>query len=205
MAKNKRLPEPVLAHLHGKGSLSEVLQIERAHLLHEAQSEMQRTITREEPVFQNPTYIEVRVRRDGLSASSRVVGDDLSEFGRIVVHTDETVQSSAPWNHTEAPYIQEVEAGLPFSGQRQIFDAIHRLTVGWGAFTCQVTLELLSRVSGIRNSKTLRKWIADLDGRKLIRYTPVHGDLRGSIIALTPPEQARLAIERFWRMGRNRV
>ena len=204
MAKNKRLPEPVLANLHGRGSLSEVLQIERAHLLHEAQTEMQRTITREEPVFQAPTYIEVRVRRDGLSASSRVVGDDLSEFGRIVVHSDDTVVSTAPWNHADAPYLQEVTATLPFSGQRQIFDAIHRLTVGWGAFTCQVTLDLLSRVSGIRNAKTLRKWIADLDSRNLLRYTPVHGDLRGSIIALTPPEQTRLAIERFWRITRVR-
>ncbi len=202
MAKNKRLPEPVLAHLHGKGSLSEVLQIERAHLLHEAQTEMQRTISRDEPVA--PTYIEVRVRRDGLSASSRVVGDDLSEFGRIVVHSDDTILSTAPWNHTEAPFI-EVEGSLPFSGQRQIFDAIHRLTIGWGTFTCQVTLELLSRVSGIRNAKTLRKWIADLDGRKLIRYTPVHGDLRGSIIALTPPEHIRAAIERFWRTSRARA
>jgi len=203
MAKNKRLPEPVLAHLHGRGSLSEVLQIERAHLMHEAQNEMQRTITREEPVA--PTYIEVRVRRDGLSASSRVVGDDLSEFGRIVVHSEETVLSAGPWNHMEAPYIQEVEATLPFSGQRQIYNAIHRLTVGWGAFTCQVTLDLLSRVSGIRNSKTLRKWIGDLDARKHIRYTPVHGDLRGSIITLAPPEHARLAIERFWRTSRTRT
>jgi len=204
MAKNKRLPEPVLAHLHGRGSLSEVLQIERAHLMHEAQNEMQRTITREEPAVA-PTYIEVRVRRDGLSAASRVVGDDLSEFGRIVVHSEETVMSAAPWNHMESPYIQEVEATLPFSGQRQIYNAIHRLTVGWGAFTCQVTLDLLSRVSGIRNAKTLRKWIGDLDGRKHIRYTPVHGDLRGSIITLVPPEHARLAIERFWRTSRTRA
>src|SRR5579872_7388472 len=155
MAKNKRLPEPVLAHLHGRGSLSEVLQIERAHLMHEAQNEMQRTITREEPVA--PTYIEVRVRRDGLSASSRVVGDDLSEFGRIVVHSEETVLSAGPWNHMEAPYIQEVEATLPSSAERQFYNAMGRLTVEWGAFTRLVTLDLSWRLSGIRNSKTLRK------------------------------------------------
>ena len=48
----------------------------------------------------------------------------------------------------------------------------------------------------------MRKWLADLQKKRHIRYVPVHGDLRGSIIELTPPEEVRNSIERTWRTNR---
>jgi hypothetical protein len=96
----------------------------------------------------------------------------------------------------------DVNNSLPFSSQRDLLGAICCLTVGWGTFSCRITLSLMSASSGIRNAKTLRKWLADLQRKRHIRYVPVHGDLRGSIVELTPPEEVRSSIERGWRTNR---
>jgi hypothetical protein len=96
----------------------------------------------------------------------------------------------------------DVNNTLPFSSQRDLLGAICRLTVGWGSFSCRITLSLMASSSGIRNAKTLRKWLADLQRKRHIRYVPVHGDLRGSIVELTPPEEVRSSIERGWRTNR---
>lgn len=140
---------------------------------------------------------------EGFSALSRVVGDDLSELGIIFRHSVETVSSPPRFlpEAAQAYYTERVEPGLPFTAKRNLLGAIRRLTLGWGTLSCQITLELLSHVSGIRNFKTLRKWLADLNRRNLIRYTPVHGDLRGSIVTLTPPSEVRAEIERWWHEG----
>src|SRR5690348_16000983 len=45
MAKNRQLSESLLARLHGKGSMSEVLKIERERLLKQSQQEMQRQLS----------------------------------------------------------------------------------------------------------------------------------------------------------------
>ena len=83
--------------------------------------------------------------------------------------------------------------------------AVCRLTVGCESFSCRVTLDVLSTASNIRNGKTLRKWLADLQKRHYIRYIPIHGDLRGSVVELTPPEEIRGSIERNWRNSRRKV
>ncbi|MGH9612977.1 MAG: hypothetical protein ACRD4P_07855, partial [Bryobacteraceae bacterium] len=72
--------------------------------------------------------------------------------------------------------------------QRDLLSALCRLTAGYRKSACQITLAQLARASGIRNVKTLRKWLNDLAERRLIRYTPIHGDPRGPIIALIQPE-----------------
>ena len=289
MPKNKRLPEELLAKLHGKGTMSEILDIERARLLKQSEQDMQRQLGRPEPPALSgqqspdpgiPTPVlqpqlqpvvpaEVSISRvgeieppippsmgapsenttehhtptpmpfsvatpikrnvkvetylpaishssnaghsplwpvvptrstEGLSVLSRVVGDDLSELGTIFRHSVETV-AAAPRFLPEAAqtyYVEKVDPVLPFTAQRNLLAAIRRLTLGWGALSCQITLELLSNVSGIRNFKTLRKWLADLNRRNLIRYTPVHGDLRGSVVTLTPPAEVTAEIERCW-------
>jgi len=140
---------------------------------------------------------------EGLSVLSRVVGDDLSELGTIFRHSVETVAASPRYSPevAQAYYTETVNLALPFTAQRNLLAAIRRLTLGWGALSCQITLELLSNISGIRNFKTLRKWLADLNRRNLIRYTPVHGDLRGSVVTLTPPAEVRAEIERCWHEG----
>src|SRR5215472_10499439 len=49
MPKNKRLPDELLAKLHGKGTMSEILDIERARLLKQSEQDMQRQLGRPEP------------------------------------------------------------------------------------------------------------------------------------------------------------
>jgi len=143
---------------------------------------------------------------EGLSVLSRVVGDDLSELGTIFRHSVETVAAPPRFlpEAAQTYYAEMVDPVLPFTAQRNLLAAIRRLTLGWGALSCQITLELLSNISGIRNFKTLRKWLADLNRRNLIRYTPVHGDLRGSVVTLTPPAEVRAEIERCWHEGVSR-
>jgi hypothetical protein len=137
---------------------------------------------------------------EGLSVLSRVVGDDLSEFGTIFRHSTETLAAPPRFlpEAAQAYYTEKVDPVLPFTAQRNLLAAIRRLTLGWGVLSCQITLELLSNISGIRNFKTLRKWLADLNRRNLIRYTPVHGDLRGSVVTLTPPVEVSVEIKRCW-------
>jgi hypothetical protein len=289
MPKNKRLPDELLAKLHGKGTMSEILDIERARLLKQSEQDMRRqlgqleshgsaaqpsdsgavavpllpplvpadiSVSREPESEQTippsagagidnitsarhrttPTPANVDSYRinavdidtyqpaaseafpprltsswpatpsrgvEGFSVLSRVVGDDLSELGIIFRHSVETVSAPPRFSPeaAQAYYTQRVEPLLPFTAQRNLLGAIRRLTLGWGALSCQITLELLSNASGIRNFKTLRKWLADLNRRNLIRYTPVHGDLRGSVVTLTPPSEVRAEIERWWHEG----
>ena len=137
----------------------------------------------------------------GLSKLSRIAGEDFSELGRIVVHTEETLLGPAPNSVPHSSFIDHTTDAMQFASQRSLYSAIARLTLGWGTFGCQITLERLSGIAGIRNYKTLRKWLSDLHRRKLIRYVPVHGDLRGPIIILTPPDHVRLPIERAWRIN----
>jgi hypothetical protein len=292
MPKNKQLPEELLAKLHGKGTMSEILDIERARLLKQSEQDMRRQLGQ---VGQLDQYVEsisssspprdtgpvplpslppplpasapashetgvqesspavpssrtagvdttnpipltaenypsrasdidtyqpvaghtfhprftpqwpVTVPRgmEGFSAFSRVVGDDLSELGTIFRHSVETVSAAPRFSPegAQAYYSEMVDPALPFTAQRNLLAAIRRLTLGWGTLSCQITLELLSNISGIRNFKTLRKWLADLNRRNLIRYTPVHGDLRGSVVTLTPPPEIRGEIERCWQQG----
>jgi len=232
----KTLSEGLLAQLHGKGSMSEVLRIERQRLKEQADEEMRQQLTgaaaaipktaaapalaeaplprdtyqpSKAPIPAVPTAMPVGPiplpmpaarRSEGLSKRSRFVGDDLSEFEGIITHSEQTLQAAPEW--TTDPYYQDVYNGLPFSSERDLLGALCRLTIGWGTFTCRITLGLLSAASGIRNAKTLRKWLADLHRRRHIQYVPVHGDLRGSIIELTPPEEVRNSIERTWRSSR---
>jgi hypothetical protein len=221
MSQKKTLPEGLIAQLHGKGSMSEVLRIERQRLMEQAAEEMRVQLggappvavpkaavaTALEVVPQIDTYQPsklpiqaVRRSQEGLSKLSRFVGEDLSEFDGIITHSEQTISAAPEW--PTDPYYVDVNNSLPFSSQRDLLASICRLTVGWGAFSCRITLSLLSSASGIRNAKTLRKWLADLQRKRHIRYVPVHGDLRGSIIELTPPEEVRNSIERGWRTNR---
>jgi hypothetical protein len=216
MSQKKPLPEALIAQLHGKGSMSEVLRIERQRLMEQAAEEMRVQLggaggpmgpaVALEVVPPLDTYqpaklpIPVRRSQEGLSKLSRFVGDDLSEFDGIITHSEQTVSAAPEW--PTDPYYVDVNNTLPFSSQRDLLVSICRLTVGWGTFSCRITLSLLSSSSGLRNAKTLRKWLADLQRKRHIRYVPVHGDLRGSIIELTPPEEVRNSIERGWRTNR---
>ncbi len=229
MPQKKTLSEGLIAQLHGKGSMSEVLRIERQRLMEQAAEEMRvqlggvggplgpAAIPRAalavaaasalEVVPQIDTYQPsklpmpvVRRSQEGLSKLSRFVGDDLSEFDGIITHSEQTILAAPEW--PTDPYYVDVNNTLPFSSQRDLLVAICRLTVGWGTFSCRITLSLMSSSSGIRNAKTLRKWLADLQRKRHIRYVPVHGDLRGSIVELTPPEEVRSSIERGWRTNR---
>jgi len=229
MSQKKTLPEGLIAQLHGKGSMSEVLRIERQRLMEQAAEEMRLQLgvaaapspmvpkaaaaPALEIVPQLDTYQPsklpmpapllapvMRRSQEGLSKLSRFVGDDLSEFNGIITHSEQTVPAAPEWP-TDSYYV-DVYNTLPFSSQRDLLNTICRLTVGWGTFSCRITLSLLSAASGIRNAKTLRKWLADLQRKRHIRYVPVHGDLRGSVIELTPPEEVRSSIERGWRTNR---
>jgi hypothetical protein len=226
ISQKKTLPQGLIAQLHGKGSMSEVLRIERQRLMEQAAEEMRAQLggagVSVAPVVAVPkaaaaTAVETvppidtyqpsklpvpapRRSQEGLSKLSRFVGDDLSEFDGIITHSEQTVMAAPEW--PTDPYYVDVNNTLPFSSQRDLLAAICRLTVGWGTFSCRITLSLLSSSSGIRNAKTLRKWLADLQRRRHIHYVPVHGDLRGSIIELTPPEEVRSSIERSWRTNR---
>ena len=202
--------------------MSEVLRIERQRLMEQAAEEMRAQLgaaaapvtipkaaaaaaAEPPPVIDTyqPSKLPVpapRRSQEGLSKLSRFVGDDLSEFDGIITHSEQTILAVPEWP-TDSYYV-DVNNTLPFSSQRDLLGAICRLTVGWGTFSCRITLSLLSGSSGIRNAKTLRKWLADLQRRRHIHYVPVHGDLRGSIIELTPPEEVRSSIERGWRTNR---
>lgn len=224
----KTLPEGIIAQLHGKGSMSEVLRIERQRLMEQAAEEMRAQLGGSGIAMGSVSVVAIpkaavaaaveaapaidtyqpsklpmpapRRSQEGLSKLSRFVGDDLSEFDGIITHSEQTVMAAPEW--PTDPYYVDVNNTLPFSSQRDLLGAICRLTVGWGTFSCRITLSLLSASSGIRNAKTLRKWLADLQRRRHIHYVPVHGDLRGSIIELTPPEEVRSSIERGWRTNR---
>jgi hypothetical protein len=217
MPQKKLLPEGLMAQLHGKGSMSEVLRIERQRLMEQAAEEMRAQLSAVstaknsgaavavmEPqtldTYQPSKLPVVRRSQEGLSKQSRFVGEDLSEFDNLITHTEQTIATAPEWPMD--PYYVDVYNTLPFSSQRDLLSAVCRLTVGWGRFGCRITLGMLSAASGIRNAKTLRKWLADLQKKRHIRYVPVHGDLRGSIIELTPPEEVRNSIERGWRTNR---
>lgn len=244
MSQKKLLSEGLIAQLHGKGSMSEVLRIERQRLMEQAAEEMraQFVVSSSPPpvsaaaiapvvqpvsapvmqpvsapvsvqpisapaVQQLDTYqpsklpaSPVRRPQEGLSKLSRFVGEDLSEFAGVITHSEQTIAAAPDW--VRDPYYVDVSNSLPFSSQRDLLTAVCRLTLGWGSFSCRITLGMLASSSGIRNAKTLRKWLADLQKKRHIRYVPVHGDLRGSIIELTPPEEVRNSIERGWRTNR---
>jgi hypothetical protein len=143
------------------------------------------------------------LRIEGLSRYSRVVGDDLSEFGRIVRHSAGSVRVKT-WplpTPVERYYTDLVDPSLPFTAQRNLLVCVRLLTLSWGALTCQLPLDLLAATANIRNLKTLRKWLADLQARNHIRYTPVHGDLRGSLITITPPPEIAACMEQWWKQN----
>lgn len=231
MSPKKAVPDALLASLHGKGSMSEVLRIERQRLMEQAAEDMRAqfgpaaapaaapvsapapappapavtavtAVTSIHPEAP-PTHKPSEIAREGLSKFSRFVGDDLSEFGGIMVHTEQTVAAAPEW--PKDSYYVDVHNTLPFSSQRQLLNSICRLTLGYESFSCRITLDLLSTASGIRNPKTLRKWLADLQKKRCIRYVPIHGDLRGSVIEVTPPEEIRGSIERSWRSTRRKA
>ena len=157
----------LLTRLHGKSSMSEVLMIERQRLLEQAAEEMRVQLAPQvmapQPVPFEPKHIDTyqpskqpeRVVQEGVSRFSRFVGEDLSEFAGIVVHTEETVMAAKEWPVDS--YYTELSNTLPFSSERQLLLAIYRLTVGCESFSCRVTLDVLSSASGIRNGKTSRE------------------------------------------------
>jgi len=212
MSGKKNPANLAIARLHGKGSMSEVLQIERQRLMQQAAEEMQ--VQLDAPAAPAPkTLLRVPERtpapsqprqppQDGISQFSRFVSDDLSEFEGILIHSAETVSKGAerPGARERGeivdPYYSGVIASLPFAAQQRLLATLCRLTLNWGSLSCRITLDLLSTASGIRNFKTLRRWLADLQDRGHLRYTPIHGDLRGSVIELTPPKELRLALVR---------
>lgn len=294
MPKNKQISEGLLSRLHGKGSMSEVLRIERERLLQKSQEEMRRQLSPiaterevvapgagghvspvelatkilseaqpsntagslnhqadiassppvEKPYFVPDTHgpaqempapprsapwsypntappsggpsisrnrldpeITEPIRLEGLSQFSRVVGDDLSEFGTIVRHSSASARVKT-WPLPPAVsryYTEKVHPSLPFTAQRNLLACVRMLTLSWGALSCQIPLDLLAAAASIRNLKTLRKWLADLQGRKLIRYTPVHGDLRGSVVTITPPPEIVVYIEQWWKQNPDSV
>ena len=234
MSKNRPVPPGVLARLHGKGSMSEILNIERERLRQQSEQAMQRQLGTEvatdietegrtevvrvapthQPtqhiisVFERsssinstgrpadpPTYLPAAtattVRRisEGLSRRSRFVGESLPDMDDLIIHTGLDLEAlPVVPSAIDLFYRQRVFAGLPFSSQRDLLSTICRLTAGFHKSACQITLAQLARASGIRNVKTLRKWLNDLSERGLIRYTPIHGDPRGPIIALLEHE-----------------
>lgn len=203
------------ARLHGKSSMSEVLLIERQRLMEQAAEEMRAQLAppavAPQPAPFEPKHVDTyqpsklpeRPAQEGVSRYSRFVGEDLSEFVGIVMHTAETATAAKDWPVDS--YYLELGNTLPFSSERQLLHTICRLTVGCESFSCRITLDALSASSGIRNGKTLRKWLADLQKRRYLRYIPVHGDLRGSVIEITPPDEIRASIERNWRNSRRKV
>lgn len=208
----KKGASDAMFRLHGKGSMSEVLLIEKQRLKEQADEEMRVQLAPAAmPVTYEPKHIETyqpskqpeRVVQEGVSRYSRFVGEDLSEFAGVMAHNSETLAAIA--DYAINPYYTDLANNLPFASERQLLRAICRLTLGCEGFSCRATLEVLSQVSGIRNGKTLRKWLGDLQKRRHLRYIPIHGDLRGSIIELTPPEEIRTAIERNWRSNRRKA
>ena len=242
MSKNRPVPPGVLARLHGKGSMSEILNIERERLRQQSEQAMQRqlgteiateidtkvqteevrkiptlqpsvlvdrepqinatssvisTIPATSQVTNPPTYLPTinaasaapRRISEGLSRRSRFVGESLPDMDDLIIHHDLDLEIlPAVPSEIDLFYRQRVFTGLPFSSQRNLLSTICRLTAGFHKSACQITLAQLAYASGIRNVKTLRKWLNDLSERRLIRYTPIHGDPRGPIIALLEPE-----------------
>lgn len=215
MSPKKSASDALLTRLHGKSSMSEVLMIERQRLIEQAAEEMRVQLAppglASQAVPFEPKHIDTyqpskqpeRIVQEGVSRFSRFVGEDLSEYAGIIVHSEGSVMAAQAWPIDS--YYMELSNTLPFSSERQLLLAICRLTVGCESFSCRVTLDVLSSASGIRNGKTLRKWLADLQKRRYIRYIPVHGDLRGSVIEITPPEEIRGSIERNWRNSRRKA
>ena len=215
MSPKKSASDTLLTRLHGKSSMSEVLMIERQRLLEQAAEEMRVQLAppalASQPAPFEPKHLDTyqpskqpeRVVQEGVSRFSRFVGEELSEYAGIIVHNEETEMAARDWPVDS--YYMELSNTLAFSSERQLLLAICRLTVGCESFSCRVTLDVLSAASGIRNGKTLRKWLADLQKRRYIRYIPVHGDLRGSVIEITPPEEIRGSIERNWRNSRRKA
>lgn len=213
MSPKKGASDALLTRLHGKSSMSEVLLIEKQRLKEQAEEEMRGQLAPASgsPAYESGAYAETyqpskqpeRVVQEGVSRYSRFVGEDLSEFACSMVHTGETVAATRDWPIN--PYYVELSGSLPFASERQLLQTICRLTLSCESFSCRVTLDVLSLASGIRNGKTLRKWLADLQKRRHIRYIPIHGDLRGSVVELTPPEEIRAVIERNWRNSRRKV
>jgi hypothetical protein len=155
------------------------------------------------PQGRMPTEDREPFRIEGLSRYSRVVGDDLSEFGPIVRHSATSVKAKT-WPYpapVERYYTDLVDPALPFTAQRNVLICVRTLTLSWGVLTCQIPLDLLATTANIRNLKTLRKWLADLQARNHIRYTPVHGDLRGSLITITPPREIVACMEEWWKQN----
>ena len=215
MSPKKSASDTLLTRLHGKSSMSEVLMIERQRLLEQAAEEMRVQLAppalAPQPVPFEPKHPDTyqpskqpdRGVQEGVSRFSRFVGEEMSEYAGIIVHNEATVMAARDWPLDS--YYMELSNTLAFSSERQLLQAICRLTVGCESFSCRVTLDVLSAASGIRNGKTLRKWLADLQKRRYIRYIPVHGDLRGSVIEITPPEEIRGSIERNWRSSRRKA
>ena len=214
MSPKKSASDILLTRLHGKSSMSEVLMIERQRLLEQAAEEMRVQLAPPalapqpvpfEPKHQDTYQPSKQPERavQGVSRFSRFVGEEMSEYAGIIVHNEGTVMVARDWPIDT--YYLELSNTLAFSSERQLLQTICRLTVGCESFSCRVTLDVLSTASGIRNGKTLRKWLADLQKRRYIRYIPVHGDLRGSVIEITPPEEIRGSIERNWRNSRRKA
>ena len=216
MSPKKSASDTLLTRLHGKSSMSEVLMIERQRLLEQAAEEMRVQLAppalAPQPVPFEPKHHTIPTNhpsnqtgpvQEGVSRFSRFVGEEMSEYAGIIVHNEGTVMAARDWPIDS--YYMELSNTLAFSSERQLLQAICRLTVGCESFSCRVTLDVLSTASGIRNGKTLRKWLADLQKRRYIRYIPVHGDLRGSVIEITPPEEIRGSIERNWRNSRRKA
>src|SRR5216683_341941 len=100
MPQKKLLPEGLIAQLHGKGSMSEVLRIERQRLMEQAAEEMRAQLggvssakgagaaaavaaaleVHTPDTYQPSKLPVIRRSQEGLSKLSRFVGEDLSEF-----------------------------------------------------------------------------------------------------------------------------
>src|ERR1700691_4949128 len=121
-SQKKILSEGLIAQLHGKGSMSEVLRIERQRLMEQAAEEMRaqlggagssmggplgpvalpKTSAAEAPAIDTyqPSKLPMPATRrsqEGLSKLSRFVGDDLSEFNGIITHSEQTVLAAPEW------------------------------------------------------------------------------------------------------------
>jgi len=149
MPQKKLLPEGLMAQLHGKGSMSEVLRIERQRLMEQAAEEMRVQLGAAAPVkavaaaaaagvtvlephnpdtYQPSKLPVVRRSQEGLSKQSRFVGEDLSEFDGIITHSEQTIAAAPEWPMD--PYYVDVNNTLPFSSQRDLLSSICRLTIG---------------------------------------------------------------------------
>jgi hypothetical protein len=125
MSPKKSVSDALFARLHGKSSMSEVLLIERQRLMEQAAEEMRVQLAplaaAAAPVPFEPKHLDTyqpskmpeRMVQEGLSRFSRFVGEDLSEFAGIVVHTEETV--AAAQDGPIDSYYMELSSTLPFS------------------------------------------------------------------------------------------